>query len=181
METDTWGAEATTLQEAVPGTAGRPSPIVLTSSTNLIQLQKQLKNVAKDDFEFRNTKNGTRAITKEHDGFRSRQILLFNSTCHFTPFFPKSLKPVKAVLRRLPLNTLAEDISDGLINLGFDVVSVKQMTTRRLSSEGTRNLPLFLITRPRTAKSQAILKLNSLCHISIRVETNRAEWPHALS
>jgi hypothetical protein len=45
-------------------------------------------------------------------------------------FFPKSLKPVKAVLRHLPSNTPAEAISEGLINLRFDVVSVKQMTTR---------------------------------------------------
>jgi hypothetical protein len=49
------------------------------------------------------------------------------------------------------------------------------MTTRRSPSEGTRNLPLFLITIPRTAKSQEIFKLNSLCHISIRVETYRAQ------
>jgi hypothetical protein len=64
MDTDSSGAEATILQEAVPGTAGRPPPIILTSTTNLIQLQRQLKNVPKDDFGFGNTKNGTRVITK---------------------------------------------------------------------------------------------------------------------
>jgi hypothetical protein len=38
-----------------------------------------------------------------------------------------------------------------------------------------RNLPLFLITLPRTAKSQEIFNLNSLCHISIGVEAYRAQ------
>jgi hypothetical protein len=64
MDTDSAGAEATVNEETVPGKAGRPPPIILTSKTNLIQLQKQLKNVVKGDFEFLNTKNGTRVITK---------------------------------------------------------------------------------------------------------------------
>jgi hypothetical protein len=47
---------------------------------------------------------------------------------------PKSEKPIKAMIRHLPLNTPAEDISDGLVNLGFEVVSIKQMTTTCQSS-----------------------------------------------
>jgi hypothetical protein len=175
MDTDTSGAEVTTVEEAVPGKAGRPPPITLTATTNLIQLQRQLKNVAKDDFELRNTKNGTRVITKSMTDFEAVKYYFSTHNLSFYSFFPKSLKPVKAVLRHLPLNTPAEDISDGLINLGFDVVCVKQMTTRRSPSEGTRDLPLFLITLPRTAKSQEVFKPNNLCHISIKVEAYRAQ------
>jgi hypothetical protein len=64
MDTDTSGTEAMPHEEAVPGKTGRPPPVVLTSATNLIQLQKQLKGVVKDNFEFRSTRNGNRAITK---------------------------------------------------------------------------------------------------------------------
>jgi hypothetical protein len=171
------GTEATTLEEAVPGKAGRPPPIILTSITNQIQLQRQLKNVAIGDFEFRNTENGTRVITKSMTDFEA--VKSHFSTHNLSYYsFPKPQKPIKAVLRHLPSNTPAEDISDGLVTLGFDVVSVRQMTTtRRSPSEGTtaRNLPLFLITIPRTANSQEIFNLNSLCHISIRVEIYRAQ------
>jgi hypothetical protein len=59
MDTDSSGMEAKTEEEAVPEKTCRPPPIILTSSTNLIQLQKQLKSVVKGDFEFRSTKNGT--------------------------------------------------------------------------------------------------------------------------
>jgi hypothetical protein len=93
-------------------------------------------------------------------------------------FFPKSEKPIKSVKRNLPLNTPAEDISDGLVNLGFDVVSVKQMTTTRQSSPEdpkTTNLPPFLVTLPRTAKSHEIFRLPSLCHIAISVEAYRTQ------
>jgi hypothetical protein len=52
-------------------------------------------------------------------------------------FSLKSEKPMKAVIRHLPLNTPAEDISDRLLSLGFDVISVKQVTaTHRSSPEG---------------------------------------------
>jgi hypothetical protein len=56
---------------------------------------------------------------------------------------------MKAVIRHLPHNTPAEDIYDGLVSLGFDVISVKKMTvTRRSPSDGSTiiNLPFFLIT-----------------------------------
>jgi hypothetical protein len=39
-----------------------------------------------------------------------------NNLSYFT-FFPKSEKPVKAVIRHLPHNTSAEDISDCLVSL----------------------------------------------------------------
>jgi hypothetical protein len=59
------------------------------------------------------------------------------------------------------------------VELGFDAISVKQITTSRRppSQDHARgNLPLFLITLPRTEKSQDIFKLTGLCHISIKVE-----------
>jgi hypothetical protein len=93
-------------------------------------------------------------------------------------FYPIYEKPVKAVIRHLPHNTPADDISDGLVSLIFDVISFKQMrATRRSPSQGSKiiNLPLFLITLPRTAKSQEIFRLPSLCHITIRVEAYRAQ------
>jgi hypothetical protein len=87
--------------------------------------------------------------------------------------FPKSQRPVKAVIRHLPSNTPAEEIYEPLVELGFDVISGKQMTTtRRSPSEDPEksDLPLFLITLPKTEKSQEIFKLTGVCHISITVD-----------
>jgi hypothetical protein len=55
---------------------------------------------------------------------------------------------------------------------------VKQMTANRPLPEGdshTINLPLFLVTLTKSTKSQEIFKLNSLCHIVIRLEAYRAQ------
>ena len=158
--------------------SGRPPPIVLTSATNLIQLQRKIKGIVSGDFEFRNTRSGTRIVMKEMADFLlTRKFLEASKLPHFT-FFPKAEKPIKAVIRHLPPNTPAEDISEGLTTLGFDVVSVKQMTSTRgsPSEERTvRNLPLFLITLSRSDKSQEIFRLTNLCHIAIRVEAYRGQ------
>jgi hypothetical protein len=66
--------------------------------------------------------------------FKSVKSLFISQRLSYYTFFSKSEKPIKAAIRHLPLNTPAEDISDGLVNLGFDVVSIKQMTTTRRSS-----------------------------------------------
>jgi hypothetical protein len=133
MDTDISGAEATTGEEAVPGKTGRPPTITLTATTNLIQLQRQLKNVAKGDFEFRNTKNGTRVITKSMTAFEAVKSYFSTHNLAYYSFFPKSQKPIKAVLRHLPFTAPAEDISEGLVTLGFDVISVKKMTNSHRS------------------------------------------------
>jgi hypothetical protein len=95
---------------------------------------------------------------------------------YFT-FFPKSDGPIKAVIRHLPIDTLTEHISDGLVSLGFDV-SVKQKSApHRSPAQGTTsvNHPLFPVTLSRTAKLQEIFKLTSLCHKAIRVEAYKTQ------
>jgi hypothetical protein len=82
------------------------------------------------------------------------------------------------VIRHLPHNAPAKDISDGLKSLGFDVVSVKNMiATRRSPPEESKiiYLPLFLVTLSRTAKTQENFRLSRICHIAIRVEAYRAQ------
>jgi hypothetical protein len=175
MDTDA-PAESNTEEAPAPAKSSRPPPIVLTSAANLIQLQKQLKGVTKQPFEFRNTKNGTRVATKDMVDYQAIRNYFDKTSLAYFTFYPKSLKPIKAVIRHLPTNTPAQDISDGLVDLGFDVVSVKQMTSARRSPDGSNPipLPLFLVTLPRTTKSPEIFKLSSLCQNCIKVEAYKS-------
>jgi hypothetical protein len=105
--------------------------------------------VVSENFEFGSTRNGTRVIMRSMVDFQSIKSHFDSQNLSYYSF-PKSEKPIKAVIRHLPHNTPAEDISDGLVSLGFDVLSVKQMTaTRRSPPQKSKfiNLPLFLVTR----------------------------------
>jgi hypothetical protein len=68
------------------------------------------------------------------------------NTLSYYIFYPE--RPIKAVIRHPPTNTPVKDIAEGLVDLGFEVNSVRQMSTARRSPEGTASItqPLFLIT-----------------------------------
>jgi hypothetical protein len=71
---------------------GRPPPIILlTSAINLIQLQKQLKGLVTGSFEFRNTKNGTRIVTKEMADYSAIKEYLNSQNLNYFTFYIKSL------------------------------------------------------------------------------------------
>jgi hypothetical protein len=63
---------------------------------------------------------------------------------HYYTFHTKSEKPIKAVIRQLPTNTPAEDISSSLQDLGFSIINVKQMTSSRPSAEQAQTRPTSL-------------------------------------
>jgi hypothetical protein len=177
MDTDAPIAETSTDEASAPSKAARSPPIILTSAANLIQLQKKLKGVARQSFELHNTRSGTIVVTKDMVDYQAvMEYFNQNSLTYFT-FFPKSEKPVKAVLRHHPSNYPAKDISDGLVDLGFNVVSAKQMSSACRATDDSKpiTLPLFLVTLPRTQKSQEIFKLSTLCHICIKVEAYKSQ------
>jgi hypothetical protein len=71
----TTGTEKTLLEQEAPRKSGRPTPVVMTSATHLIRLQRDLKERVKGEYEFRNTQNGTRIITKEVVDILSHEAL----------------------------------------------------------------------------------------------------------
>jgi hypothetical protein len=72
--------------------------------------------------------------------FQSVKSHFDSQNLSYYSFFQKSEKPIKAAIRHMRQGTPAEDISDGLMSLGFDVVSLKQMTATRLSTpEGPKS------------------------------------------
>jgi hypothetical protein len=144
MDADYVNTESSPREATAPAKPGRPPPIVLSSAVKLTQLQKQLIDVVSENFEFRSTRNGTRIIRRSMAGFESVISHFDSQNLSYYSFFHKSEKPIKAVIRHLPLNTPAEDISVTLVSLDFDVVSVKQMTaTRRSPPEESKIINLL--------------------------------------
>jgi hypothetical protein len=129
MNTEATVTEPIPPEATAQGKTGRPPKIALTSTVNLIQLQKQLKCLAKENFEFRSSRNGSRVVTKDMVDYQAVKNILNTQSLSYFTFYPKYEKPIKAVIRHLPLNTHAEDIAEGLGDIGFDVIRVKQMSS----------------------------------------------------
>jgi hypothetical protein len=132
---------------------GWPPMIVLTTPTNLLQLQKDVKGLVKGNFEFRSTRNWTRVVTRKMTDYSAIRALLDGRNINYYTFHPKFDKTIKAVIRHLPIETPAENICNGLSELGFSVMSVRQLTSNRRSLEvDNQRLPLFLITLKKNCK-----------------------------
>jgi hypothetical protein len=74
-----WYGHRNYWSRRVPKNSGRPPPAVMTSTTNLIWLQNDLKEHIKGEYEFRNTRNGTRIITKEMVDYSAMKTYLEKS------------------------------------------------------------------------------------------------------
>jgi hypothetical protein len=85
--------------------------------------------------DFCNTRYGTRVFRKEMMNFPAIKLHFDDQKIFYLTFYLKSQKPVKIVIRHLPYRIPVEDVSDRLIGLGFNVISVKLATTNRRSSE----------------------------------------------
>jgi hypothetical protein len=176
-DTETTGAEKSLTEQEVPRKPRRPPPI-MTSTTDLIQLQSDLKDHVKGPYVFRNTQNGTHIVTKEMADDSAMKSYLKTNNLHYSTFSPNCEEPVKAVIRYLPTDTPAEDVFNNLEDLGFSVINVRQMTATRTGPNGQTHiepLPLFLVTLTRNIKSQEIFNLNSVNLIIIKVESYRAQ------
>jgi hypothetical protein len=66
---------------------------MITSTTNLIQLQSGIKDHVKGQYEFRNKHNVTHTITKEMAGYSAIKSYLEKNISTILPFpeIPKSL------------------------------------------------------------------------------------------
>jgi hypothetical protein len=112
----------------VPKTVGRPRPIIVTASINFLKFQGKFKPLMKNTFEFRTTRNGIKMVRKDMADYSALMSHLNASKIPYYTFHPKSPKPVKAVIRQLPGDTPAEDISNELVALSYFVISARQMT-----------------------------------------------------
>jgi hypothetical protein len=126
MDTTT-EAENTLLQQEAPRKPGRPPPIMMTSTTNIIRLQSDLKEHIKGEYEFKNSQYGTRIIIKEMAEYSAIKSYLEKNNLHYFTFPPNSKKPIKAIIRHLPPDMPAEDISNSLEDLGSNIINVRQM------------------------------------------------------
>jgi hypothetical protein len=64
----------------------------MTSTTNPIRLQSDLKDQVKGEYEFPNTWNGTRIMTKEMADYSAMKSYLEKNNLHYFIFSPDSEK-----------------------------------------------------------------------------------------
>jgi hypothetical protein len=104
-------------EQQTSGSADRPPPIVLTTATNLLQLQKDIRVFVKGNFNLRSTRNGTRVVTRETADYSAIGAHFDGRNMSYYTFHPKSDKPINVIIIHLPIDTSAEVICNALMEL----------------------------------------------------------------
>jgi hypothetical protein len=65
------------------------------------------------------------------EDYSTMKCYLEKNNLRYSTFSPNSGKPIRAVIRQLLPDTPAENISNSLEDLGFNVINVKQMIVTR--------------------------------------------------
>ncbi|GFU48715.1 nucleic-acid-binding protein from transposon X-element [Trichonephila clavipes] len=84
----------------------------------------------------------------------------------FYSITPKSERPIKVVIKGLPKDSKTLDIHNDLLDLGFTVDLVSQLTERITN----QLLPVFMVTLPRNINNANIFKVNKLSYLTVTVE-----------
>jgi hypothetical protein len=182
VDTDTTAGDGAdsgplTQQPELKG-VGRPPPTILTTAVSLLRFQGEKKTFMNGTFEFRTIRSGMKVVTSEMPGYSAIMRHLNDHNVLFYTSHPKSMKPMKAVIRQLPGDTPAEDKSNELMTMGFSVISVRQMKVTRPQPKGshhTFSIPLFLVTLIRNGKALEIFKISIFGHVVIKAEAYRVQ------
>jgi hypothetical protein len=154
MDTETTGAENALPKQEAPRNLCRLPPRMMTSTTSFFRIQSDLKDHVKGQYEFRNTRNGTSIITKEMVDYSAMKSYMEKNNLHHFTFSSNSEKPIKAVISHLPPDMLAEEISNSLEDLGFNV---RQITATRTALNGQTHveppsIPCYLNEKHKISK-----------------------------
>jgi hypothetical protein len=85
---------------------------------------------------------------------------LDKNNLHYFTVFLNSVRPIKAVIRHLPPDTPAEDISNGLESSDFIIINVRKMKANKRAPNEQTHMNLLLLFLVKLTRN--IFKLNSL-------------------
>ncbi|GFU12820.1 probable RNA-directed DNA polymerase from transposon BS [Trichonephila clavipes] len=101
-----------------------------------------------------------------HDQYHELLDFLKKVQYEFYSIKLKSERPIKVVIKGLPKKAKTEDMHSDLIDLGFTVDRVSQLTGKITN----QLLPVFLVTLPRNMINATIFKLDKLSYLNVTVE-----------
>ncbi|GFR20788.1 nucleic-acid-binding protein from transposon X-element [Trichonephila clavata] len=109
-------------------------------------------------------------IAATSDDHRGITNLLTDLKQEYYSIPPLSERPLKVVIKGLPATTDINDISTDLINQGFPVIKVAQLTQRQSKFP----LPIFMVEiRKHVPDAPDIFDLSKCCYLSVTVDSFR--------
>lgn len=152
-----------------------PPPVVLRDKAAWTTVARQLDHRALKFTKAKNIQDGIAIQPATSDDFRGITKMLDEGKLPYHSFLLQEEKPLKVVLRGLPIDLPAGEIKEDLARQGLPVRTVTRMTGRNRVP-----IPLFLVQLERTTEARKIYDITATCYLQVRVESPRRQ-PAAVS
>ncbi|GFW81725.1 uncharacterized protein TNCV_2883991 [Trichonephila clavipes] len=152
--------------ETAPPKPKPPPPIHLKIKKNI---RYQLKSIYQKFPDITNKSSGEfiKLITNYIEEYHALTNFLEDKDFEFFSLKPKPIKPIKIVIKGLPIFTKTHEIQSDLEEEGFAIENLSQLISKRTKTA----LPFFQVTLPRNAiiKKSSISKLSATCKLKLKV------------
>lgn len=152
----------------------KPPPLYIDNendSVSWMAIRKELIDMGIDDFSGK--QEGNKIILKVNKDEHHRKASAFlrdNNIEFFTYPLPED-KPLKVVLREIPLDVKQQEMQTALMDLGFTIENIQRLKKRK--NDSFKLLPLMLVTLPRNQNSKTIYNITKVLDIDLTVEEYR--------
>ncbi|GFX69702.1 RNA-directed DNA polymerase from mobile element jockey [Trichonephila clavipes] len=142
-----------------------PPPVMLKITLNF---RDQMKTLTVHMPQLRSKMTGEyfKLYCDTFDQYHELNRILELRKYEFYSITPKSERPIKVLIKGLPKDSKTLDIYNDLLDLGFTVDRVSQLTGRITN----QLLPVFMVTLPRKINNANIIKVNKLSYLTVTVE-----------
>ncbi|GFW03542.1 uncharacterized protein TNCV_3020541 [Trichonephila clavipes] len=140
--------------ETAPPKPKPPPPIHLKIKKNI---RDQLKSIYQKFPDITNKSSGEfiKLITNDIEEYHAlTNFLEEDKDFEFFSFKPKPIKPIKIVIKGLPIFTKTHEIQSDLEEEGFTIENVSQLISKKTKTA----LPFFKVTLPRNANNKKNLR-----------------------
>lgn len=148
-------------------------PISVQRTEDWKDLIKNIGEKIEKKFTAKPSNEFIRIFPEDNEGHRKISQFLKDQNRRCIIFEPGLVRPLKVVIRGLPIDTPINEIHEALVAQNLTPTKVIQLTSRKISNKGNP-LPLFQIQLPNTEVNKTILRLKSIDYIAVKVEEYRA-------
>lgn len=159
------------IQNSAPQTP-RIRPISAYNAGNWRELNRTLEENFGKVFDLKPSGEFIRIFPKTADHHRAISSFLKekNVQCIVTQL--GVAKPIKIVIRGLPIDVTEEEIKLDLESRNFQIIAVHQLTKRKTGNK----MPLYQVQLPNTTQSKEIFKINKMFNMIIGIENYRSPF-----
>lgn len=149
--------------------------ITIEHSESFPELMEQIKSVCKTNVSAKLSGTFVRLAPNSQEQYEKIIAVLTQSKTEYFITSHRSTRPLKVVVRGLPINTSLERIEEALTNLGYIVLRIAQMKKYDKEKDIRINMPLFQVHLARNELAKDIKQVKTLLFLDVTIENYKGK------